>query len=155
MATASGEARPDSLLRLPEMLAELVGLTQHLVDLNEALIGRNPYTPIVVDLHVGTSQTINLPVEAHQLELAQVSGDTAVTTKMFLLDGAGEQGTAGRLIAQIYMPINQPCPPLALNCPVRPGNNNQLIITTSAPVANGSCVITLSRTRPGGYPYAG
>lgn len=155
MAVERAEASPFNLFRLSEQMAELIGQTQHLIDLQETMIGRNVYTPLVVDLHVGTSQVINLPVESHQIELAQVSGDTAVTTKFFLVDGAGERGPSGVLIAQIYMPINQPCPPLAINCPVRPGPNNQLIITTSAAVANGSCVITLARTRPGGFPYAG
>lgn len=147
---------PMDLHRVSEQLAELIGQTQHLIELQEALVGRNPYAPIVVDLHVGTSQIVNLPAEACQIEQVQVSGDTAVTTKFFLVSDIS--GPAGKLIGQIYMPANAPVPALALNCPVTPGGNpgsNTLIITTSAAIANGSCVITLARTRPGGYPYAG
>lgn len=147
---------PMDMHRVSEQLAELIGQTQHLIELQEALIGRNPYPPIVVDLSKGTSQTINLPAEACQIEQIQVSGDTASTTKFFLVSDV--YGPTGRLIGQIYMPANAPVPALALNCPVAPGGNqgsNTLIITTSAAIVNGSCVITLSRTRPGGYPYVG
>ncbi len=138
--------------RIVEELAELIGQMQHFIDLQEALIGRNPYDPLVVDLSKGTSQTIYLPAEAHQLELVQVSGDTAATIKLFRLDE--RSGLSGKLIGQVYMPANSVAPPLALNCPIPP-EACQLIITTSAPVVNGACVITLCRTRPGGYPYAG
>lgn len=143
------------LSMVSEQLAELIGQTQHLIELQEALVGRNPYAPIVVNLAAGTSQTVNLPAEGHQIEMAQVSGDTASTIKFFLLDGAGERGTGGTLIAQVYLPAQNVAPPLSINCPVRPGNNNQLLITTSGSIVNGSCTITLARTRPGGYPYAG
>lgn len=138
--------------RIAEELAELIGQMQHLIELQEALIGRNPYDPLIVDLSKGVSQTIYLPAEAHQLELAQVSGDTACTIKFLRV--SERSGPAGQLIGQVYMSATSVAPPLQLNCPIPP-EGCQLIITTSAPVVNGACVITLCRTRPGGYPYAG
>lgn len=136
-----------------EQMAELIGQIQHLIELEEALIGRNPYTPLVVDLSKGTSQTVNLPAEGHQIETLQVSGDTGVTVKIFL-QHQGVLSSGGQLIGQVYMPANSVAPPLVLNCAVPP-TGATLLITTSGAVVNGSCVVTLARTRPGGYPYAG
>lgn len=148
---AADEA-PLNLHRVSEQLAELIGQTQHLIELQEALIGRNPYMPLIVDLSKGTSQEIYLPAEAHQIETIQVSGDTAATIRFFLVTDAA--GPAGKVIGQIYMPAQSVAPPLVINCPVPP-EACQLIIATSAAITNGSCTITLARTRPGGYPYAG
>ena len=138
--------------RMPEELAELIGQMQHLIELLEAQVGRSPYDPIVIDLSVAASQTINLPAEAHQLELAQLSGDTAVTVQFFRLDQ--QSGPNGKLIGQVFLPANSAAPPLALNCPIPP-TSCQLKVVTSAAVTKGACVVTLARTRPGGFPYAG
>lgn len=146
------EAGVFNVFRVSEQLAELIGQTQHLIELNEALIGRNPYDPLVVDLSKGTSQTVFLPAEACQIEQIQVSGDTAATIKFFRVTEAS--GPTGKLIGQVYLPANNVAPPLQLNCPVPP-EGCSLIVSTSGAIVNGSCVVTLARTRPGGYPYAG
>lgn len=140
--------------RIAEGIAELVGQTQHLIELQEALIGRNVYDPIIVDLSTATSQTFTLPPEAHQLELVTISSDTAATVKLFR-QGPDLFGSAGKLIGQVYVAANQPASTVALNAPVPPSNANNLIVTTSVAIAHGALVIVLARTRPGGYPYAG
>lgn len=138
-------------LHVPVQLAELIGQLQHLIDLAEAQTGRNVYDPLVVDLHTATSQTINLPAEAHQIETVQVSSDTACIVKLYRVDQVS--GPAGKLIGQLYIPAGGAAP-LDLNCPIPP-TSCQLLVTTSAAVANGAAVVTLARTRTGGYPYAG
>lgn len=136
-----------------EQGAEIIGQLQRMIDLLDASSGRNPYTPIVVDLSKGQSQTIDLPAEAHQIEAMQVSGDTAATVKVFL-QHSGILQAAGQLIGQVYSPASSVAPPLILNCPVPP-LRAALTITTSVAMTNGALVITLARVRPGGYPYAG
>lgn len=143
---------PHDPTQMPVQLAELIGQLQHVIDLFEIQIGRNVYDPLVIDLSKGTSQTIYLPAEAHQLETVQVSGDTAATVKLYRIDQYS--GPSGKLIGQVFMPANSVAPPLAINCPVPP-TQCQLLITTSAAVVNGACVVTLARSRNGGFPYAG
>ena len=142
---------PHDPTQMPVELAEMIGQLQHIIDLQEALIGRNVYDPLVIDLHIATSQIFNLPAEAHQIETVQVSSDTAVTVKVYRVDQYS--GPSGKLIGQVYIPAASAAPPLQLNCPIPP-TQCQLLITTSAAVTTGACVVTLARSRSGGFPYA-
>ena len=132
-------------------LAALVGQVQHLIDLAELSVGRNVYDPLVVDLSAGTSQTIFLPSEAHQIETVQVSSDTAATIQLYRIDQYS--GTSGKLIGQIYTIAGATGVPLQLNCPIPP-TSCQLKIVTSVAIAHGAAVVVLARSRSGGFPYA-